>query len=268
MVTLVAASLAACTPSGIQPPHHGWTMVARAVIGQTPGPVTLGGQWAFVANMGDGTVSQLSRSTGRVVATIRVADPHALLAQGCAPDSVHAYYSGSWGWRACDTPYAIAWDGAALWALDNGDRALVEVDPNKQVTARRIPLPGTGWSVAIYAGTAYVSGFADAHGLYVVNLRSGDVATIDDLDTGPATLSADATGVWVACARAGAGRLDRIDLAARRVTARYQMEWWSTAVLADHALAADFLLAARGVGDAAPPALARRQRSATRAGDR
>jgi hypothetical protein len=127
-------------------------MVASVTVGQTPGPVTLGGQWAFVANMSDGTVTQIERKTGKAIATISVADPKVLRAQGCAPDSVHAYYSGSWGWRLCDTPYAIGWDGSSLWALDNGNQQLVRIDPSTHQTAERVALPGMGWSVAFGDG--------------------------------------------------------------------------------------------------------------------
>jgi DNA-binding beta-propeller fold protein YncE len=213
--------------------QHGWTREAEIKVGRTPGPVVLGEQWAFVANMSDGTVTQIDRAGGRVIATISVADPKLLRDQGCAPDSVHAYYSGSWGWRACDTPYAIAWGDAALWALDNGARSLVKVDPATHAVALRIPLTGTGWAIAVLGTTAYVSGFAANRDLYEVDLRSGDVKTISDLDTGPATLAADAGGIWVACVRAGAGYLDRIDPGSGEVSGRYPIDWWSTAVVAD-----------------------------------
>lgn len=234
-VALVAVSAAACSESAQAvpaptAPSHGWTMVAETRVGRTPGPVVLGGQWAFVANMSDGTVTQMARSTGKVVATINVANPAVLRSQGCAPDSVHAYYSGSWGWRYCDTPYAIAWDGTMLWALDNGNRWLVPIDPVRHVADGRIQLPGTGWSIAIASGVAYVSGFADNQALYAADLRSRAVTTVNGLDSGPAMLVADASGVWVACARAGTGHLDRIDPATGRVTGRFPMDWWSTAV--------------------------------------
>ncbi len=205
-------------------------MVAETKVGQTPGPVVLGGQWAFVANMSDGTVTQIARSTGKVVATIKITDPAVLRAKGCAPDSVHAYYSGSWGWRYCDTPYAIAWDGATLWALDNGHHWLVSIDPVKHVASGRIQLPGTGWGIAIASGVADVSGVDDNQALYIADLRSGTVTAVSGLDIGPAMLAADASGIWVACARAGTGHLDRIDRATRKVSGRFPMEWWSTAV--------------------------------------
>lgn len=207
-------------------------MTAHTTVGLTPGPVTLGGAWAFVADMGQGEVSELDRSTGRVLATIKVADPRALRAQGCAPTSVHAYYSGSWGWRMCDTPYAIAWDGTSLWALDNGDRELVRVDPVKHRVAGSLAIPGTGWSLAIANGVAFVSGMADPHALYAVNLASGAVSSTEALDTGPASLAADSSAVWVACVRTGTGHLDRVDPATLQVTGRYPIEWWSTAVAA------------------------------------
>jgi DNA-binding beta-propeller fold protein YncE len=210
-------------------------MVAHVKVGQTPGPVTLGGRWAFVPNMSDGTVTQIDRGSGKVVATISVADPHVLRAQGCAPDSVHAYYSGSWGWRLCDTPYAIAWDGSSLWALDNGNARLVRVDPSTHQVAGEISLPGNGWSVAISGSTAWVSGFAADHSLYEVDLAARRVvATITDLDEGPASVAVDTSGVWVVCARAGTGHLDRIDPATASVTGRYTIEWWSPTMVADH----------------------------------
>lgn len=183
--------------------------------------------------MSDGTVSQLDRGSARVLATIKVADTRVLRDQGCAPDSVHNYYSGSWGWRACDTPYAIAWDGTALWALDNGNRVLWRIDPKRHVVNDKVLLPGTGWSVAIKDGVAYISGFADAHALYVADLKSHRVSTVDDLDSGPATLTADSNGVWVDCVRSSTGRLDRIDPVLLQVVKRYPIEWWSTAVTSD-----------------------------------
>jgi outer membrane protein assembly factor BamB len=211
-------------------------MVRHIKVGQTPSPVTLGDKWAFVANMSDGTVTQIERASGKVLATITVADPKVLRAQGCAPDSVHAYYSGSWGWRACDTPYGIGWDGSSLWALDNGNTQLVRVDPAGHKAADRIDLPGIGWSMAFGDGKAWVSGYAD-HSLYVVDLQTRKLATvISDLDHGPATLVDGAGAVWVVCVRGvdGIGHLDRIDPVAAKVIGRYDIEWWSTGVVSEN----------------------------------
>jgi hypothetical protein len=228
---LVFVALTGCSQG--RPVTHGWTMVVSVKVGQTPGPVVLGGRWAFVANMSDGTVSQIDRTSGKLVATIAVADPRVLRDQGCAPTSVHAYYSGSWGWRLCDTPYAIAWDGSSLWALDDGRMQLVRVDPTTHEAANRIDLPGNGWNLAISGSTAYVSGFYANHSLYVVDLRSKRlITTITDLDTGPANLTVAPNGVWVLCVRAGTGHLDRIDPAINEVADRYAAEWWSTAIVA------------------------------------
>jgi outer membrane protein assembly factor BamB len=186
--------------------------------------------------MSDGTVTQIERTTGKVLATITVADPKVLRAQGCAPDSVHAYYSGSWGWRACDTPYAIGWDGSSLWALDNGNTQLVRVDPASHKAADRVDLPGIGWSMAFGDGKAWVSGYAD-HSLYVVDLQTRKLASvIPDLDHGPATLVDGAGAVWVVCVRGvdGIGHLDRIDPLTAKVVARYDIEWWSTGVVSEN----------------------------------
>ncbi len=221
---------AACSQPPPPPPH--WTVVHHFTVGQTPGPVTLGGKWAFVANMSDGTVTQIDRDAGKIVATITVADPKVLRAQGCAPDSVHAYYSGSWGWRTCDTPFAIGWDGTSLWALDNGDRQLVRIDPSRHQAAERVRLPGIGWSVGFGFGKAWVSGW-DNHAVYIVDVASRALtATISDVDSGPATLTGGAGAVWIVCVRGlnGIGHLDRVDPNTLKVTNRYEIDWFSTAV--------------------------------------
>ena len=223
--------LAACSQNPPPTLPH-WTLVHHVGVGRTPGPVTLGGRWAFVANMSDGTVTQIDRDSGGVVATITVADPQVLRAQGCAPDSVHAYYSGSWGWRTCDTPFAIGWDGSSLWALDNGDRQLVRVDPASHHAVDRVQLPGIGWSLAFGDGKAWVSGWDD-HSLYAVDVASRTlVATVTNIDSGPATLVDGAGAVWVVCVRGvnGIGHLDRVDPSTMKVTNRYEIEWFSTAV--------------------------------------
>jgi DNA-binding beta-propeller fold protein YncE len=230
-VILIAAVVAACTQAPRSPV---WKMVVRTQVGRTPGPVTLGGAWAFVPNMSDGTVTQIDRITGRTVATIRVGDPQTLLNQGCNPGSEHAYYWGSWGWRKCDTPYAIAWDGTALWALDNGLSQLVRVDPALHRTTDRISLPATGWAIAITGSTAWVSGYAD-HVLFHVDLNSKQViAVIRNLDLRPASLTVANDEVWVACGGAdGIGYLDRIDPPAALALARYPIGWYSDDVIAD-----------------------------------
>src|SRR5260370_4262796 len=115
---LATVAVGACNQASAAPSH--WTIAANVKVGQTPGPVTLGGRWAFVPNMNDGTVTQINRADGKIVATIRIDDPGVLRGQGCAPDSIHNYYSGSWSYRVGDIPYAIAWHGSSLWAPANG----------------------------------------------------------------------------------------------------------------------------------------------------
>jgi outer membrane protein assembly factor BamB len=199
------------------------------------GPVLLGGRWAFVPNMSKGTVTQIDRGSGKTVATIDVADPQLLRAQGCAPDSVHAWDSRSWGWRACDTPYAIAWDGSQLLALDNGSKQLVRVDPARHGVIARIALPGTGWAIAADETTAWVSGWDD-DSLYAIDLQSGHLrASIRGLDQGPSTMAIGFGSVWVVCAR-GVGELDRIDPSTFEVTGRYPIGPWSNAVVASDAI--------------------------------
>jgi outer membrane protein assembly factor BamB len=210
-------------------------VVAHLRTSDLTGPVVVGGRWAFVPNMSKGTVTQIDRASGKTVATIFVADPGLLRAQGCAPDSEHAYDSRSWGWRACDTPYAIAWDGSDLLALDNGGAQLVRIDPVRHSVIARIPLPGAGWAIAADQTTAWVSGWDD-DSLYAVDLPSGQVkGSIHGLAQGPSTLAIGFGSVWVVCAR-GVGELDRIDPSTFQVAGRYAIGRWSNDVATSDAV--------------------------------
>jgi hypothetical protein len=229
---LLLAVTAGCTVS--PSPAHGWVRVAHVQAGPTTSPVVLGDSWAFVANMGDGTVTQIDRASGKVVARIAVADTRLLREKDCAPTSVHAYYSGSWGWRDCNSPYAMAYGDSSLWAIDNGRDRLVRIDPHLHAAVDQVNLPGSGWGIAISGTTAWVSGNEAANSLYQVDLRQHRVvATIGDLDDGTAAVVAGPNAVWVLCARAGTGHLDRVDPVAARVTARYPIEWWSPTAVMD-----------------------------------
>ena len=215
----------------VAPAPPAWHEVARLRAGQTAGPVTLAGMWAFVPNMGDGTVTQIDRQARRVVATIRVSEPKVLLDQGCAPTDTHAYFYGSWGLRECNTPFALGWDGASLWAIDNGLRQLVRIDPVARAAVDRIDLPGKAWDISIVGTTGWLSGYWD-DALYKVDLAQNRVlAQIDGLDHGPAALVATADSVWVLCTRAG--RLSRINVGDFRVAATYGVEPWSVDVVAE-----------------------------------
>lgn len=229
LAALVAnGALSACT----QQVRHGWTPIGQVEVGRSTGPVTLGGRWAFAPNTSDGTVTQIERTSGKVVATVHVTNPQVLRDQGCAPDSVHAYHSSSWGWRACDTPYALTWDGTNLWAIDNGLKQLVRVDPVLHQVTGMVALPGTGWSATADATTVWVTGWAD-DSLYVVDVQAQRVTkVVHGLDQGPSTLALGSGALWVVCAR-GVGLLDRIDPATSELVGRYDIEWWSNAVAAD-----------------------------------
>ncbi|MFI5283335.1 MAG: hypothetical protein ACHQ0J_09430 [Candidatus Dormibacterales bacterium] len=196
--------------------------------------------------MADGTITQVDRGDGKVVATIQVSDPGVLRSQGCAPDSVHSYYSGSWSYRTCDTPYALAWDGSSLWALDNGRHEVVRIDPASHEVVDHVALPDTqqadvqhgvvfGWSMIAGGGTLWVSGYAQ-HSLFGIDIKSRRLVSVEtDLDPGPTTLAYAAGAVWVVTVRGinGIAYLDRVDPATTKVVGRFPIEWWSEAITAD-----------------------------------
>ncbi len=156
LALIVGAQLAGCSSTAAG--EGGWAESAHLVAGRRVGPVIRGGSWAFVASTGDGTLTELDRSSGRPIATIPVSDEAALIAHGRQPSSVHALSFGSWLRRDRDAPHALAWDDGSL-----GDRqrraAGGRGGPCRHAIARTIDLPGRGFDLAISGGTAWVTGY-------------------------------------------------------------------------------------------------------------
>jgi hypothetical protein len=117
----------------------------------------------------------------------------------CSTTSEHAYYFGSWGLRKCDTPYAIAWDGSALWALDNGLREVVNIDPSTASDHRGDPAARHGLG----------------HRVFRLDSLGGRA-----IRTTCCTKSISAPGY-----------IDRVDPLSMRVAGRYPIGWYSDDVI-------------------------------------
>ena len=241
---LAAVLSAACV--GAQPAGP----LAPVTLGQRPiRPVpAFGAVW--VANAADGTVTRVDASTGVLIATIRVGDPQRLLAAGCAPSSEHAYATGSFGLRACDSPSAVAADNDAVWATVNDASAVVRIDPARNAITDTVDLGFDPWAVTVGDASVWVSDYdhgavvridprtrkvtaripvpsgptemATAPGTrWVVSSAAGVVTRIDTRREAVIAISGDDVGVRGGSAR-GDGGLARIDARTNTVAATYQ----------------------------------------------
>src|SRR5207237_2473699 len=150
-------AIAGCTA----PPPVAEPSLAPIIVGQRairPVPA-FGAVWVALA--AEGTVQRIDPTTGRIAATITVADPQRLLAAGCAPSSEHAYATGSFGLRACDAPSAVAAGAGALWAVANDVDAIVRIDPARNAVTDRIGLGFDAWSLSATDDAVWVSDYTN-----------------------------------------------------------------------------------------------------------
>ena len=222
---LAAVLLAAC--AGVPPSDLPAAAIAPVPLGQRPirPVVAFGAVW--VANAADGTVTRVDASTGVVSATIRVGDPQRLLAAGCAPSSEHAYATGSFGLRACDSPSAVAADNDAMWATVNDASAVVRIDPARNAITDTVDLGFDPWAVAAGDGSVWVSDYD--HGAVVrVDPRTREVTGRITVPSGPTEMAIAPGTLWVV--NSAAGMVTRIDTRRDAVIATIPVSPWALAI--------------------------------------
>jgi streptogramin lyase len=181
----------------------------------------------WIASAAEGTVQRVDPTTGRIVATITVADPRRLLAAGCAPSSEHAYATGSFGVRACDAPSAVAAGAGAIWAVANDTNAIVRVDPTRNAITDTIALGFSAWSVTATDDAVWLSDYANDALVRVDPRTKGIVARIP-VPSWPTEIAASGDAVWVVCSAAGA--VVRVDATRNVVTATVEVGAWALAI--------------------------------------
>jgi len=201
--------------------------VTPIVVGQRPiRPVPAFGS-IWVANAADGTVIRVEPATGRIGATVRVADPQRLIAAGCAPTSEHAYATGSFGLRACDAPSAVAAGADAIWAVANDAAALVRVDPTRAVVTDTITLGFSAWSVAADDDAVWASDYTN-NAIVRIDPRSLGVTARIPVAAGPTELAVGPGALWVL--NSASGLVTRIDTARGTVAATIAVGDWAVAI--------------------------------------
>lgn len=167
-------------------------------VGERPVAPVFGFGSVWVPNSADGTVTRVDAGSGRVTATISVGDPANLLGRGCLSYGVHALYSGSFSYRACDMPSAAASGQDGVWVTDNADQAVAKLDPKRNRVEARIPVGLDLWGIAAAPGMVWATDY-----------NSGTVVRIDPVDDtvaarvsvppGPTGIAIGPDGVWVVC---------------------------------------------------------------------
>ena len=219
LVLIAALLLASCA----QPTPT----LAPVVLGQRPirPVIAFGAVW--VANAADGTVTRVDAATGAVVATIRVGDPQRLLAAGCAPSSEHAYATGSFGLRACDSPSAAAADDSAVWVTANDASSVVRIDPVTNAVTDTVDLGFDPWAVTAGDGSVWVSDYD--HGAVVrIDARTRKAGSRITVPSGPTEMAIASGTLWVVCSAAGI--VTRIDTRRDAVIASIPVSAWALAI--------------------------------------
>jgi YVTN family beta-propeller protein len=224
-----ALILAACG-FGAPEPAKG-PVLAEIHAGRNIGPPVIGAGSVWVANRGDGTVSRIDPATNRVVATITIGNPIALQDQSCGPASIHSLMRDTLLIRRCDEPFDIATDGTRVWAIDNTNRTLAEIDPATNQVARRLTVGEVSFGIAYGEGSLWLTNvFANPHSVIRLDPSTGQrQATITGLPIGGATgIAVGAGAVWTAANKDQA--VLRIDPATNRVVATIPVRQYPLAV--------------------------------------
>lgn len=201
--------------------------LAPVVLGQRPirPVVAFGAVW--IANAADGTVTRVDAFSGAIVATIRVGDPQRLLAAGCAPSSEHAYATGSFGLRACDSPSAVAAGAGAIWATANDANAIVRIEPARSAVTATIPLGFDPWAVVASDDAVWVSDYID-DAVVRIDPRTLSVIARIPVPSGPTEMAVAPGTLWVVSSAAGS--ITRIDTRRDAVVATIVAGPWVLAI--------------------------------------
>lgn len=213
----------ACTPvpPGPAVPLPPITLGQRAIR-----PVAaFGAVWVAIA--ADGTVIRVDGATGRIAATVRVADPQRLIAAGCAPSSEHAYATGSFGLRACDAPSAVAAGSDAMWATANDTNAIVRIDPTSNMVSATVVLGFDPWAVAAGDDAVWASDYAN-NAVVRVDPRTMTVTARIPVASGPTEMAVAPGTLWVL--NSAAGMVTRVDTGRSAVVATIAVSDWAVAI--------------------------------------
>ena len=196
---VVGGALTAMVVGG-QIPASASAVIKTITVGVSPTAVSSDGTHVWVANNGDGTVTELNATTGAVIG---------------APISV--------GSGARSGPDAISSDGTHVWVANSNDGTVTELNAATGVVVGT-PIPvgpapnsissdGTDVWVTQSGGTK-VTELSASTGSFVQTITPANLS--DGRSPGPSEVSSDGTHVWVG--ESTAGSVSEIDPSSGQIT--------------------------------------------------
>lgn len=187
-------------------------------LGERPLAPSAAGRSVWVPNSGEGTLAQVDGGTGRLLRTIRIGSTRAMLDQGCAPTSEHAYYSGSFLFRLCDLPSAVRAVDGAVWVAKNDTRAVERLDPAEGRPVAEIPIGRGIWDLAASPEMVWTTDYLTDSAVRIDPATNRVVAALTGLPHGPTGIAIGSGAVWIVTS-SGGGHLVRVDPATNQVVA-------------------------------------------------
>lgn len=211
VVTLLAILAAGCGGGGSTAPDVAVLDAKRIDVGGAPWGVAADGDTVWVSDASRATLVALDAATGAVrreVATaapdprdtgIAVADGRLWVANLGGTVGVVDVAAGTPQGRVAvgpGEPAAVAVAGDWAWAPRHGPGGgLTRVAANLDGDTDAIPLPDSGFAIAVADGTVWVSGLDD--GLFAVDAATGEVRLDIDLPGAPRGVAVAGGDVWV-----------------------------------------------------------------------
>jgi YVTN family beta-propeller protein len=178
-------------------------------VGSDPTAVTVTRDDAWVANSGDGTVSQIDTTTNTVVQTIPVGNVPVAIASGPSGVWVANQGDGTVDWISPVTgavtmrnipvgglPDGIAVGPHAVWVANGQDGTVTRIDPASGQPSGPMPVGAGPTGIAVTKAAVWVANSLD---LTVMRLdpATGRITATIGVGDGPGALAATGGGVWV-----------------------------------------------------------------------
>jgi YVTN family beta-propeller protein len=195
----LAVLLASCSEAAPQPsPSPTGPRLATIEVGRNASQVALGAGSAWVANSGDGTLSEIDSATNRLKTTLRIGDTGVMRSRGCAPGTVHSAPDGSFAVRQCDLPSAVVVASGSVWVTKDDERLLLRLDPRSHRVLNRISIEVRPFLMASGAGSIWVTDYENDALARVDIATNSLVKVFRGLAHGPSGVAVGAGGVWIA----------------------------------------------------------------------
>jgi YVTN family beta-propeller protein len=189
---------------------------------------------AWVANSGDGTLSEIDAASNRLKQTIPIGDTGVLRSRGCAPGTVHSAPDGSFAVRQCDLPSAVVFASGSVWITKDDERLLLRLDPRSHRVLNRIAIEVRPFLMASGAGSIWVTDYENDALARVDIATNSLVKVFRGLAHGPSGVAVGAGAVWIANRRQDV--VTRIDPATNEVVAVIPVGYSPLAIAAGDAV--------------------------------